>query len=52
MTEGRLTVGDPAPDFALLATRRGRVSETSLGKLLEGNRGVVLSTYVLDFTGG
>ncbi len=52
MTDRQLMVGDPAPDFALLAARRNVVSETSLGQLLEGNRGVVLSTYELDFTGG
>jgi peroxiredoxin len=52
MSDTRLTVGDPAPDFALLATMEGEVAETSLDALLEGNRGVVLSTYVLDFTGG
>lgn len=52
MADAPLTVGDPAPDFALLASRRGEVAETSLGALLEGNRGVVLTTYVLDFTGG
>jgi peroxiredoxin len=52
MTDGRLRVGDPAPDFALMAARRGEVSELSLGQLLEGKQGVVLSTYALDFTGG
>jgi len=52
MAVERLTEGDPAPDFALLAALQGQVSETSLGRLLEGRRGVVLTTYVLDFTGG
>lgn len=52
MADERLVVGDPAPDFSLMATRGGTVSEISLGQLLEGKRGVVLSTYVLDFTGG
>jgi hypothetical protein len=47
-----LSVGDAAPDFALLAAVEGEVSETTLGALLEDKRGVVLSTYVLDFTGG
>ncbi len=52
MTDERLKVGDPAPDFTLLAARGDKVSETSLGQLLDGKQGVVLSTYVLDFTGG
>lgn len=52
MTDRQLMVGDPAPDFAAMASRGDVVAETSLGQLLEGNRGVVLTTYVLDFTGG
>ena len=52
MADTQLTVGDPAPDFSLLASRADVVMETSLGQLLEGNRGVVITTYVLDFTGG
>ena len=52
MADGQLTVGETAPDFTLLAARGVEVSQISLGELLEGNRGVVLSTYVLDFTGG
>jgi peroxiredoxin len=52
MADERLVVGDPAPDFTLMAARGDEVSETSLRRLLEGNRGVVLSTYALDFTGG
>jgi peroxiredoxin len=52
MTDRQLMVGDPAPDFALIAARRDEVSEVSLGQLLDGKRGVVLSTYPLDFTGG
>jgi peroxiredoxin len=52
MTERRLEPGDRAPDFTLLAAHGGEVAETSLQGLLEGNRGLVLTTYVLDFTGG
>ena len=52
MTNTRLNVGDAAPDFTLLAAVGDDVSGTSLDDLLEGNRGVVLFTYVLDFTGG
>lgn len=52
MTGERLTVGDRAPDFRLLAAHNGEVAETSLGQLLEGHRGLVLTTYTFDFTGG
>jgi alkyl hydroperoxide reductase subunit AhpC len=52
MTEQRLQIGDRAPDFVLLAAHGGEVAETSLGRLLEGRRGLVLTSYVLDFTGG
>jgi peroxiredoxin len=52
MPERHLRVGDPAPDFVLMAAHRGEVVESSLSRLLEGNRGLVLTTYVLDFTGG
>ena len=52
MTDGRLQVGDRAPEFALLAAKGGEVMETSLEALIEGRRGVVLHTYALDFTGG
>jgi peroxiredoxin len=47
-----LQIGDRAPDFLLLAAQGGEVAETSLEGLLEGKRGLVLTTYVLDFTGG
>ena len=52
MTNAPLQIGDPAPDFLLLAAQGGEVTETSLPRLLEGHRGLVLTTYVLDFTGG
>jgi peroxiredoxin len=52
MEDNRLSVGDAAPDFLLLAAVREDVSIRSLDLLLEGNHGVVLTTYVLDFTGG
>jgi peroxiredoxin len=52
MTERQLQPGDTAPEFLVLAAMDGEVSETSLESLLEGKRGVVLTTYVLDFTGG
>jgi peroxiredoxin len=52
MEDNRLRVGDTAPDFALLAAVRSEVSVRTLDALLEGNQGVVLTTYVLDFTGG
>jgi hypothetical protein len=35
-----------------MAARGGEMMEASLQQLLEGNRGLVLTTYVLDFTGG
>lgn len=47
-----LGVGDRAPDFTLLAAHYGQVEETSLQQLLAGHRALVLTTYVLDFTGG
>jgi peroxiredoxin len=52
MSERGLQPGDRAPDFTLYASRGDDVSEVSLGSLLEGKRGLVLTTYVLDFTGG
>lgn len=52
MTGTRLQVGDRAPDFLLLAAHRGDIADITLESLLEGKRGVVLTTYVLDFTGG
>jgi alkyl hydroperoxide reductase subunit AhpC len=52
MTEGELKPGDMAPDFGVQAALDGEVSETSLESLLEGKRGLVLTSYVLDFTGG
>ena len=52
MSVVQLQVGDQAPDFVLMAAHRGEISETSLRSLLEGRRGVVLTTYVFDFTGG
>ncbi|HEX6510482.1 MAG TPA: hypothetical protein VF221_22870 [Chloroflexota bacterium] len=52
MPERHLRVGDRAPDFLLLAAHGDEVAETTLEKLLEGRRGLVLTTYTLDFTGG
>ena len=52
MTGAQRAVGEPAPDFHLAAAHRGELTELTLRDLLEGNRGVVLTTYVLDFTGG
>lgn len=52
MTGQRLDIGDQAPEFVLLAAHGSDVAETSLGQLLEGHRGLVLTSYVLDFTGG
>ncbi len=52
MTSRRLEPGDRAPDFSLLAGRGDTIVETSLQQLLEGYRGLVLTSYVLDFTGG
>lgn len=51
-SRGRLQVGQQAPDFRLMAAHAGEMMESSLQTLLKGNRGVVLTTYVLDFTGG
>lgn len=52
MSEDRLQPGDEAPDFRVMAAVAGEIAEMDLGTLLEGNRGVVLTSYVLDFTGG
>lgn len=52
MTASALQIGDRAPEFVLLAAHNGAVAETSLQQLLQGNRGLVLTTYVFDFTGG
>ena len=52
MANRRLHLGDRAPDFALLAASGDDVAETSLHQLLEGHRGLVLTSYALDFTGG
>lgn len=47
-----LRVGDRAPDWTLAAAVNNSVGEVSLGSLLEGRRGLVLTSYPLDFTGG
>jgi alkyl hydroperoxide reductase subunit AhpC len=47
-----LQAGDSAPDFLVQAALDGEVSETSLESLLDGKRGLVVTSYVLDFTGG
>jgi peroxiredoxin len=52
MTGRRLEVGDRAPAFTLLAAHGDDVAETSLQQLLKGRRGLVLTSYALDFTGG
>lgn len=52
MTGAQRVVGDVAPDFQLAAAHGDELTELTLRDLLQGNRGVVLTTYVLDFTGG
>lgn len=52
MTDRRLEVGDRAPDFRLLAAHGDDIAETSLHQLLEARRGLILTSYALDFTGG
>lgn len=47
-----LHVGDRAPDWTLAAAVNNAVGEVSLETLLEGRRGLVLTSYPLDFTGG
>lgn len=48
----RLQPGDPAPGFRVMAAQGGEILQLDLDALLEGNRGLVLTSYVLDFTGG
>jgi peroxiredoxin len=48
----RIQIGDAAPEWTLLAAHEEKVAESSLAKLLEGRRALVLVTYALDFTGG
>jgi peroxiredoxin len=43
-----LKVGDPAPDFTLIDTKRQPVKLSDF----KGKRNVVLAFYVLAFTGG
>jgi cytochrome oxidase Cu insertion factor (SCO1/SenC/PrrC family) len=43
-----LKVGDPAPDFTLIDTKRQPVKLSDF----KGRKGVVLAFYVLAFTGG
>ncbi len=52
MEKTLLRPGDAAPDFTVMAAREGEIVQLDLGALLAGNRGVVLTSYVLDFTGG
>jgi hypothetical protein len=47
-----LRPGDEAPDFVALAAHRDQIAEVTLRGLLAGRRGLVLSSYLLDFTGG
>jgi hypothetical protein len=35
-----------------MAAQDGTIGEVRLASLLDGKRGLVLSSYVLDFTGG
>jgi hypothetical protein len=48
----RLNIGDTVPDVRLMLASDGAIEETSLFGLFEGKRGLVVHTYVLDFTGG
>lgn len=43
-----LKVGDPAPDFTLIDTKRQQVKLSDF----KGKKSVVLAFYVLAFTGG
>lgn len=52
MDANRLQPGDPAPDFEVMAAHGGEIVQLDLGELLSDNRGLVLTSYVLDFTGG
>ena len=52
MQNDRLSVGDAAPDFRVMAAHNGAILEATPDSLLEGRRGLVLTSYVLDFTGG
>jgi cytochrome oxidase Cu insertion factor (SCO1/SenC/PrrC family) len=46
--EPKLKVGDPAPDFELIDTKRQKVKLSDF----KGKKNVVLAFYVLAFTGG
>jgi alkyl hydroperoxide reductase subunit AhpC len=48
----QLQVGDRAPEFTLSAAKGSETQECTLQSMLEGNRSVVITSYVLDFTGG
>jgi hypothetical protein len=52
MSDRHLESGARAPDFLLRAAHSGDIVDMSLQTLLDGNRGVVLTTYVFDFSGG
>lgn len=52
MNSERLGVGDGAPDFRVMAACDGEIVEVTRDSLLEDRRGLVLTSYVLDFTGG
>jgi len=47
-----LKIGDNAPDREVLAAHEGEVKRTTLAGLRDGQKGLVLVTYALDFTGG
>lgn len=48
----RIQVGDTAPNFRVMAAISGEIVQADLASLLAGSRGLVLTSYVLDFTGG
>ena len=47
-----LQVGETAPDQTVLVAHEGEVKRATLEELRTGQKGLVLVTYALDFTGG